>query len=98
MAEFVKVIKERKRMCESFDFCDMGCPLYNLTKSGSLCFTSISQDPEEAERIILKWAADNSEPDRDLDELKKLLRDDKTTINQLVKWVVEGYKRTKEEK
>jgi len=38
--------------------------------------------------------ADNPEPDKDLDELKKLLRDDKTTINQLVKWFVEEYKRT----
>lgn len=100
MAEFVTVIKERKRMCESFDFCTNGCPLYDSTKSGSLCFGWISQHPEEAERTILKWAADNPEPDtiKDLDELKKLIRDDKITLHQLAKWIVEEYERTEEER
>lgn len=98
MAEFQDVVKAYKRLCDEFALC-INCPLYNLVKTTSFCANGVTKFySEEAERIIMKWAKENPEPDKDLDELKKLLRDDKITINQLVKWVVEGYKRTEEKR
>ena len=99
MAEFVKVIKERERMCDSFDGCHDGCPIYKSSGTGSLCVNWMSQYPDEAERIILKWAAEHPEPDPMFEKLKYILessKDDDLTC-KIVKWFVEYYKNTGKE-
>lgn len=59
MAEFQKVIKERKRMCGRYKICD-GCPIKAETlDKGDVCLTWIMRKPEEAEHIIMKWAAEH---------------------------------------
>ena len=59
MAEFQKVIKERKRMCGRYKICD-GCPIKAETlDKGDVCLTWIMRKPEEAEHIIMKWAKEN---------------------------------------
>ena len=60
MAEFQKVVKERKRMCEQYNTC-IYCPLRELQTMGSnaMCRALAFQYPEEAERIIMQWASEH---------------------------------------
>ena len=60
MAEFVKVITEKNRMCNAHgNSCD-GCPLSRIRrKSETICTMFMIKDPEESEEIIMKWAAEH---------------------------------------
>lgn len=58
MAEFVKVAKEYRRMCNSYLSCG-NCPLDVNVRSSQLCKHDVLLDPEESERIIMKWAAEH---------------------------------------
>lgn len=60
MAEFQTIIKERERMCNAHgNTCD-GCPLSRIRrKSEIICTLFMIKDPEEAEEIIMKWAAEH---------------------------------------
>ncbi len=62
MAEFQKIVKERKRMCEQYDFCKY-CPLGELQKKhgneNATCRSLAFDYPEEAERIIMQWASEH---------------------------------------
>ena len=58
MAEFQKVAKEYRRMCNSYLSCD-NCPLYVNAQSARTCKHDVFLNPEEAERIIMKWAAEH---------------------------------------
>lgn len=61
MAEFQKVVKERKRMCEQYDTC-IYCPLselQKLDKGNGACRVVALEYPEEAERIIMQWASEH---------------------------------------
>ena len=53
MAEFKTVVKNYKRMCDSYKVCE-GCP---LTKYESTCSRFMIEYPEKAEHIIMQWAA-----------------------------------------
>ena len=60
MAEFVKVVTERNRMCAAHgEYCN-GCPLSARSRGTDIpCPTFLEESPEEAEEIILKWAAEH---------------------------------------
>lgn len=58
MAEFQKVVKEYRRMCNSYLSCD-NCPLYVNAQSARTCKHDVFLNPEEAERIIMQWAAEH---------------------------------------
>lgn len=60
MAEFVKVVTEKNRMCTAHGgYCD-GCPLAAQSRRSDIpCPIFLEESPEEAEEIILKWAAEN---------------------------------------
>lgn len=61
MAEFQKIVKERKRMCEQYDFCKY-CPLGELQKhdnGNAMCRSMVFEYPEKAEYIIMKWAEEH---------------------------------------
>lgn len=70
MAEFTEIIKEKERMCEYYGlYCvfdeingkTLKCPIKELeyfTDSDD-CSTLIFEHPEEAEKIILKWAKEH---------------------------------------
>ena len=55
MAEFKTVVKNYKRMCDSYKVCE-GCP---LTKYESTCARFMIEYPEKAEHIIMQWAVEN---------------------------------------
>ena len=55
MAEFLKVVKERKRMCESYGGFCKGCP-FGFTIS---CQNWMFAHPEEAEEIITQWSEEH---------------------------------------
>ena len=55
MAEFKTVVKNYKRMCDSYKVCE-GCP---LTKDGSICSRFMIEYPEKAEHTIMQWAAEH---------------------------------------
>ena len=60
MAEFVKVITEKYRMCNAHGSSCDGCPLSRIhRKSETICTLFMIKDPEEAEEIIMKWAAEH---------------------------------------
>ena len=60
MAEFQKVVKERKRMCEQYHTC-RHCPLGELQTqdTNAMCRSLAFEYPEEAERIIMSWASEH---------------------------------------
>lgn len=58
MAEFQKVIKERNRMCDSFDKC-CSCPLNNIQGASVVCEPWIMRNPEDTERIVVQWAKEH---------------------------------------
>ena len=55
MAEFLKVIKERKRMCESYGGFCKGCPL----EFAISCHNWMLAHPEETEEIIMRWSEEH---------------------------------------
>lgn len=95
MAEFVKVIKERNRMCDHFISCGSGCPMYEVINIALPCHDWIYKHPEKAEHIILKWAAEHPEPDPVFEKLKTILdsgnKDGDDILRKVVKWCVEDY-------
>lgn len=58
MAEFVKVVTEKSRMCESFKLCSK-CPLRKEQEPDIQCQTWVVDHPEETERIVMQWAAEH---------------------------------------
>ena len=56
MAEFQKVIRERNRICKT-NKCS-ACPIFDA-KGNDFCEEWFYEHPEEAEKIILKWAEEN---------------------------------------
>lgn len=57
MAEFQKIAKASKRMCNFYEVCEE-CPI-NKIRGNAICMTWIMLNPEEAERIIMKWSAEH---------------------------------------
>ena len=59
MAEFITVMREYNRMCNS----DMGCDNCQVSASnngtGASCYHFIRKSPEKAERIIMSWASEH---------------------------------------
>lgn len=59
MAEYITVMREYERMCNS----DMGCDNCQVSASnngtGTSCYQFIRKSPEKAERIIMKWAEEH---------------------------------------
>lgn len=58
MAEFQMIIKERRRMCDSFHKC-MDCPLGKAQPDTGSCKHWTVENPEEAERIIMEWSKEH---------------------------------------
>ena len=54
MSEFKKVMQERQRMCNSYRSC---CQCRINAVLNDICAVWITKNPEEAERIIMEWAA-----------------------------------------
>lgn len=60
MAEFVEVMRQKKRLCKGRD-CD-DCPLSMRQRGGDMvCSEYMTLCPEEAEKIIMTWAKNNPE-------------------------------------
>lgn len=57
MAEFQKVTKEYRRMCNSYLSCE-NCPLVVNVQSAQTCKIDVFLSSEESERIIMQWAAE----------------------------------------
>lgn len=62
MAEFVEVMKQKARMCESYHCCS-DCGLHHERNGTDMdCRDFITHKAKEAEKIIAEWAAEHSEP------------------------------------
>lgn len=62
MAEFVEVMRHRKRMCDapgSCAKCPLNAPSLHLL---TMCERYMTLKPEEAEKLIMAWAAEHPEP------------------------------------
>ena len=56
MAEFVKVMEERQRMCNSYTICRQ-CRIDAIRND--VCDVWIARNSKEAEQIIMEWAAEH---------------------------------------
>lgn len=56
MAEFVKVMKERQRMCNSYGTC---CQCRINAIRNDICGVWIARNPKEAEQIIMEWSSEH---------------------------------------
>lgn len=62
MAEFVEVMNQRNRMCKHYESC-LGCKISReMNHRDMSCFRFINECAEEAEKIIMEWAAAHPEP------------------------------------
>lgn len=57
----VKFFKEKKRMCDMYESCQTGCPLFKERKQEftMLCSKYCLRIPEEAVAIVEKWSAEH---------------------------------------
>ena len=94
MAEFKTVVKNYKRMCDSYKVCE-GCP---LTKDGSICSRFMIEYPEEAEHTIMQWAARHPiKTNRDkFKEIFGVEYYDLLLMHGYVSWLDEEYKEKKD--
>lgn len=64
MAEFAEVMRQKKRMCDSYKNCK-GCPISESSdkkREHLLCGDFMYAYPDIAGEIIMKWAAEHPEP------------------------------------
>lgn len=54
----VKYLKERSRMCKSFEVCSDGCP-FRREDENDFCSRLIDNDFEQAVEIVEKWSKEN---------------------------------------
>lgn len=59
MAEYQKVMRERKRMCKQIGDCSKCQISFRNNKSERFCESFMMEFPEDAERIIMQWAAEH---------------------------------------
>ena len=61
MAEFSTVMRELYRMCGSFATCEGGCPLNEWHGNACYedCYQAVKNQPEEAEKIIVRWTTEH---------------------------------------
>lgn len=60
MAEFVEVMKQKARMCKTYNSCG-ACEFFRHVKVGD-CDGFQERHPDKAEKIIMEWAAEHPEP------------------------------------
>lgn len=61
MAEYVEVMEQKKRMCNSTLCCE--CDIFHLSGEDiNNCSQFISNNPSKAEKIIMSWAAEHPAP------------------------------------
>ena len=58
MAEFVEVIKKYNKMCNYYDCCEHGCPLYEFNPETSIdsCLRMVKRRPTDVEKLIINWS------------------------------------------
>lgn len=67
----VKFFKEKKRMCDMYESCQTGCPLYvEHTQKFTMCNQYCLRSPEEAVRIVAEWSAEHPVKTRQSEFLK----------------------------
>ena len=80
MMDAVEFLKEKERMCNTFNLCDGGgyketCELY---KEGLSCADYINAHPEKAVAIVEQWAKEHPRRTRQSEFLKMFPRVDMT--------------------
>lgn len=58
MAKFQLVLKERRRMCDSFRKCN-DCPLGKAQPEIGSCKHWTVENPEETEKIVMQWSKEH---------------------------------------
>ena len=81
--EFEEVIKQKQRMCNRAKDCGY-CPLDDSNNGFQLtCRELIEQRPEEAEKIIMKWAEEH--PKANVDRFNEIFPDYPMDISEVLK-------------
>ena len=97
MAEYREVIKQFQRMCESYGASCDGCPV-KKQRGIFHCWRWITEEPEVAEELIMKWAKENPVMTNG-DKIKEVFGIDfKSTFNTspwTLEWLDEEYKEPK---
>lgn len=62
MAEYVNVMEQKRRMCNSYALCSMGCPLNDIDFCNKNSGEKTNADFPEVERKVMSWAAEHPEP------------------------------------
>ena len=62
MAEYVEVMNQKKRMCNSYALSSLGCPLNNIDFCNKNSEEKTNADFHEVERRTMAWAAEHPEP------------------------------------
>ena len=62
MAEYVEVMNQKRRMCNSYALCSMGCPLKDIDFCNKNSGEKTNADFPEVERRTMAWAAEHPEP------------------------------------
>ena len=103
MAEYQEVIKQLHRICERYraDVCCANCPLKEV-RGIYHCWRWISEEPEKAEELIMKWAKENPVV-TNRDKFKEVFGFDPLTDKHLmcgtpiIGWFGKEYKEPKDE-
>ena len=62
MAEYIEVMKQKRRMCNYYALCIMGCPLNDIDFCNKNSGEKTNADFPEVERRVMSWAAEHPEP------------------------------------
>ena len=62
MAEYVNVMEQKRRMCNSYALCSMGCPLNDIDFCNKNSGEKTNADFPEVEHRVMSWTAEHPEP------------------------------------
>jgi len=62
VAEYIEVMKQKRRMCNYYALCIMGCPLNDIDFCNKNSGEKTNADFPEVERRVMSWAAEHPEP------------------------------------
>ena len=91
MAEYVEVMEQKRRMCNSYALCSMGCPLNDTAFCGKNSGEKTNADFPEVERRVMSWAAEHLEPVYPTWEqviAKMYLRSGRTKYHNITEWAI----------
>ena len=91
MAEYVNVMGQKRRMCNSYALCNMGCPLNDIDFCNKNSGEKTNADFSEVERRTMAWATEHPEPVYPTWEqfiAEMYLRSGRTKYHSIAEWEI----------